>query len=325
MFIAFCKERIATDRIMSKIKLHSILDKLDPADPVESMARKLSVSELNSMLLEVFRRKSERVKSSVLLHNYIHNRFVKPSDLDPLILNEFKRKLLKAALKFHYRPIELSPLMPFACCSAMGPVDQNNIVSALRNTELLADITNALTLEAACERKFLLTEEVRLCACQRSVRAQSFDNPDFSAHFELFGMVTAGRDRGNYLFEKEALSEHISFYLNLLESLSERPDLTIIMHPIPDRKGNYNAFDILCESVQGTVKDYPVEVADTREKFSYYKDCRMNILLTKGEKQHLIIDGGFTDWTQKLLNNNKERLLTSGLGVEYFLRLHSEI
>ena len=32
-----------------------------------------------------------------------------------------------------------------------------------------------------------------------------------------------------------------------------------------------------------------------------------------------LVDGGFTDWTQKLLSDRKERLLISGMGTERFL------
>jgi len=31
------------------------------------------------------------------------------------------------------------------------------------------------------------------------------------------------------------------------------------------------------------------------------------------------VDGGFTDWTQQLLSNRKERLLISGMGSERFV------
>jgi hypothetical protein len=34
-----------------------------------------------------------------------------------------------------------------------------------------------------------------------------------------------------------------------------------------------------------------------------------------------IVDGGFTDWTQQLLSNRKERLLISGMGSERFVSL----
>ncbi len=30
----------------------------------------------------------------------------------------------------------------------------------------------------------------------------------------------------------------------------------------------------------------------------------------------MLVDGGFTDWTAKLLSNKKERFLISGLGSE---------
>jgi len=32
--------------------------------------------------------------------------------------------------------------------------------------------------------------------------------------------------------------------------------------------------------------------------------------------EHTLVDGGFTSWTQQLLNNKKERLLISGIGTE---------
>ena len=34
------------------------------------------------------------------------------------------------------------------------------------------------------------------------------------------------------------------------------------------------------------------------------------------DHEHMLVDGGFTTWTQQLLSNQKERLLTSGIGTE---------
>jgi hypothetical protein len=36
--------------------------------------------------------------------------------------------------------------------------------------------------------------------------------------------------------------------------------------------------------------------------------------------RHPVADGGFTDWTARLLQNRKERLLTSGIGSEFVCR-----
>ena len=30
---------------------------------------------------------------------------------------------------------------------------------------------------------------------------------------------------------------------------------------------------------------------------------------------------GFTDWTRRLMSNDKERLLTSGIGTEYLIKI----
>jgi hypothetical protein len=41
----------------------------------------------------------------------------------------------------------------------------------------------------------------------------------------------------------------------------------------------------------------------------------------KAGTDYFIVDGGFTDWTQQLLSNRKERLLISGMGSERFVSL----
>ena len=50
---------------------------------------------------------------------------------------------------------------------------------------------------------------------------------------------------------------------------------------------------------------------------AYYTGVCFHLFATDPQGQeHQIGDGGFTTWTQALLNNAKERLLISGLGVE---------
>ena len=39
----------------------------------------------------------------------------------------------------------------------------------------------------------------------------------------------------------------------------------------------------------------------------------------KIDTDYFLVDGGFTDWTQQLLSNRKERLLISGMGSERFV------
>jgi hypothetical protein len=51
----------------------------------------------------------------------------------------------------------------------------------------------------------------------------------------------------------------------------------------------------------------------------YYVGACFHIYATnEAGAEFALVDGGFTTWTQQLLNNRKERLLISGLGTELF-------
>jgi len=55
---------------------------------------------------------------------------------------------------------------------------------------------------------------------------------------------------------------------------------------------------------------------------NYYRRLRFMIDLTNADnKTYNVIDGGFTDWTSALMKNNKERLMTSGIGTELMLKV----
>lgn len=58
-----------------------------------------------------------------------------------------------------------------------------------------------------------------------------------------------------------------------------------------------------------------------QEKFQYYRGMQFNIYTTTYGHEYELVDGGFVDWTQKLLGDGKERLLISGLGTERLHRL----
>jgi hypothetical protein len=53
------------------------------------------------------------------------------------------------------------------------------------------------------------------------LRGQAVDDPNLHAHFRLFGLCTAGRDRGAWAFEAEALREQIAVFLRLFARLPE--------------------------------------------------------------------------------------------------------
>ena len=101
-----------------------------------------------------------------------------------------------------FEVIALAPLVPLGTHSAIATVDQNKVVATSRHSEVAADPTNALALEAATRRNKALRRDaksktlIQLGASQRVVRAQQMSGAGRFAHFHLFGLVSAGRDAG---------------------------------------------------------------------------------------------------------------------------------
>ena len=61
------------------------------------------------------------------------------------------------------------------------------------------------------------------------------------------------------------------------------------------------------------------EVADAPQRSSgrgYYTGLCFKVRADFGAGELEVGDGGFVDWTQKLLGNRKERLLISGYGID---------
>lgn len=52
----------------------------------------------------------------------------------------------------------------------------------------------------------------------------------------------------------------------------------------------------------------------------YQGPCFHLKLKNKAGKKFMLADGGFVNWTQQLLNDKKERLLTSAIGIELMAR-----
>jgi hypothetical protein len=48
----------------------------------------------------------------------------------------------------------------------------------------------------------------------------------------------------------------------------------------------------------------------------YYTGLCFKVFAVFGETELEVADGGFVDWTQRLLGNRKERLLISGYGID---------
>ena len=305
--------------------IERILRTAQAPDLLEVLTQRLSQSDLQSLLLEVYRKRAHNLTPRHLLQQYEQNRFVQPAAVNPKQLLEFDR-LAYSVLPTSFELLELSPVSPLGTNSVVAPVDQDNAVTTIRNTEVCSDSTNILALECARRRRGRSHPEVdtKLCASHRLLRPHLPNDPASFPHFRIFSLCTAGRDRGSYGFEVAALREHLEFYLRLLQSAQQAGfRLEVVQTSITVFDETH--YQVLKAKVLDKLSlSYSnVEFMLNQEQESgqgYYSGVRFQIYARdKAGTDYFIVDGGFTDWTQQLLSNRKERLLISGMGSERFV------
>jgi hypothetical protein len=290
---------------------------------VDVLAR-LTPTDLQSVMLEVYRHQAARISPAELLGRYADNRFARPAAVEPRAIAAFE-ELAWSLLPSRYRVLELSPLCPLGTHSVVATVDQNKVISTIRNTEVVADSTNVLALECALRRRSLLqdpdarSKPVCLATSQRQVRAQSFGDPREWAHFGLLALVASGRDRGFFSFEIEALRQQIGYFIALLNQFRPEWRLDVALTDLAHRSM------ALQEGVLGQLSQVFPEVtfrmdAGRSSGRSYYVDVCYKLFVRDPSGTLMDVgDGGCTTWTRRLLSDERERLVISGLGAERIL------
>jgi hypothetical protein len=73
------------------------------------LTERLSGSELNSLLLEVFAQKVKNTPPRLLLQQYLTNPFVHPADTDMIGIRQMELETLRFLRDHSFQPVELSP------------------------------------------------------------------------------------------------------------------------------------------------------------------------------------------------------------------------
>jgi len=362
---------------MSSKIVARIVSELGTPGLVEALSRELPASDLQSLLMEVYRERAAELGAADLMRKAGQG-LVAPCKVDARLLNHFDRVAFQLAEGFE--AVELAPAGPLGLSHVLGGIDQNNVLTTIRGVEVLGDSTSALALECARRRKADGQAIVRLCASHRTVRLQPFDVPGYSPHFRLFAMVSAGRDTGSHRFEIQQLTEHIRFYLRLFEALNrtgfqfdsplvEISDAVLmetllaargitpedlrssirahhlggsaellakhgvqLPEAVEDPAGELRGFAHqerieLLAKVNNAVfdplrREFPAATFRFNlarlEGLGYYPGLCLRISPRAPDgNRYPLADGGLTNWTARLLNNHKERFLTTGLGSEF--------
>ncbi|MFG2659223.1 hypothetical protein [Streptomyces sp. NPDC048425] len=278
----------------------------------------MSGGDLTTLLLEVFRRRADRHSPAEVMRRYRSDRFVVPAPTSFTAIRRTEDALI-SALSDDFEILVLAPVLPLAAHSAVATVDPRKVIATVRGNEVAADPTNALALEASLRRSLALATDprsnvpVRLAASQRVTRAQHFNAPGMLAHFQIFGLVTAGRDTGNRSFEHQHLDEHLRFAARALAAAGAQ-HTQIRLTCLED------ASSPVIERIRGDLAALPsvcvLEDPDRTTGRGYYTGLCFKIYASVEDQYLEVADGGFVDWSQLLTGNRKERLLISGFGVD---------
>ena len=296
------------------------------------LAERVEPSDLQSLLLDVYRRLAKRRPLASMLAEYQKNRFVHPSTFSPVELLDWERVAFSVLPK-EFDAVDLSPVCPLGASAVMGGLAQDRAVTTIRNTEVVSDSTNVLALEAALRRRVHKRDgaadaAVHLAASHRLLRAQHYDNPKLSAHFKVFSLCSAGRDRGGFGFETATLSVHIATYIAAVRAfLGSSIRLQLLLTVL-------DASPLLAEAAEALLAhlrrgspgvDAKLEPTRTAGRGYYRTLCFWIYGAVDGQEPVQLADGGCVDWTQRLLSDAKERLVISGVGSDRVCALRREI
>ena len=162
-------------------------------------------------------------------------------------------------------------------------------------------------------------EAIHYCCSHRLVRPQFYNGPNMRAHFRLFHVCSAGRDRGNMRFETDAIFMHASAYLSVLQRIAA-PDseLEFVLTDFHEQDRYEHLEKNLLQRLRDTHDGVRISINDDREAGrGYYRDLCFHVnARVPGEAPIQLGDGGSVDWTQKLLGSAKERLIISAISSE---------
>jgi hypothetical protein len=290
-----------------------------PQQEVERFASEMTGTELQSLLLEVMRRRAKARAPSNVLAQYSSDRYCAPSPIDQRVSLEVDRHLLAAAEGFD--AIELSPVAPLGACSSFAATDQNRVLSALRATEIVSDPTNVLALECARRMREAALKgpgpeavrELHFATSQRVIRAQPLPNvKGYERHFRIFVLASGGVEEKDHAFTVRTLVRHVRTMLGALDRLESN-----------GYRFGARRVDVLATPAKAALGDRIANdlgaIAARKElTHPYYsRGLRYQIWVTAPDGgENPLIDGGAFDWLATLASNRRAVFIASGAGAQ---------
>lgn len=277
----------------------------------ELLARELTGSELQSLLLRIVQQRAEARAAADVVAQYGRDGFCRPAQVDLRESVEVDRQLLAAATDFE--ALELSPLAPLASCSSFALTTQNRVVSTLRGSESVADPTNVLALESALRLRAAPEKAVNLTTSMRVVRAQPIPQlPGYSQHFRIFVLTSGGPEEKDHAFTVGALEQHVRTMLAALDRLEQ------VGYAFGKRRVTILATDERAKLGDRVADHFGALATRERLDHAYYSGgLRYQVWVTALDGSELpLIDGGAFDWLKTLTSNRRAVFVASGAGAQ---------
>lgn len=318
---------------MDEETINSIIEKKTWIVDASSKLSSLKDTSFQSLILDVLEKRALSHDVKEINKDLRENPFVSKCDVDQKTFLRFD-SLAYDLLPDNYQSLELSPLEPFAVNQYLGWISQKRIFSTTRNSEVISDPTMALSLHAAQQRIDLIKKNganpdiVSLATSHRVIRQETPKKKWYTTHFRNFTIVSAWRDKGSETFEKQQLTEHFSYFIDLLDKLNKTweyniEDITFVISNVDRNKPEL--LDIVQNSVINDLSSkYPnITFRTDKDRTSnYYSSLCYSIIAKNKDWQQINIGwGGLTDRTKKLVGSKKERLLVWSIWSEIINKL----
>jgi hypothetical protein len=279
------------------------------ADTFERLAKELPGSELQSVLLEVMRRRAKARAPADVLAQHGRDPFCVPAAADLRTSIAIDSHLLAAAEGFE--AIELSPVSPLGACSSFALTDQNRVLSALRGTEVVSDPTNVLALECALRLRKDPGAALHMATSMRVVRAQPVPKlPGYAAHFRIFVLASGGAEAKDHAFTVDTMVRHVRTMGAALDRLEEHG------YSFGARR-----VDVLATPERAALGDRIAAALGAARKplaHRYYSGgLRYQLWVTPpGGEEVPLVDGGTFDWLAQLTSNRRAVFVATGAGAQ---------
>lgn len=294
----------ALTRILEKLALPGILERLAQLKP----------SELSSLLLEVYRQQTSRLRPADLLARLPQNRFVQPAGLDPIALREAELAALQLARNTGFELVELSPVAPLGASSVYGRIDQNNVLSALRNCELIADPSNLMCLLMAQQMQRNPEQALHWFCSQRTLRTAFFEGPGRFAHFQMLAAVSLLYSR-----EDEPLIAATLQHLSLQREIFSHFGLQQLHFKLWCKTQRSQLAEALQRALQAS-QQLQVQIMP-EPGTDYYQGFQLKTFAWVEGTEWELADCGVVSWAAELKGDKGFQTLISGIGLERLLRL----